>query len=133
MRLKLDENLPPAAVELLRSAGHDVITVYEQGLKSCTDPEVLAACQAEGKVLISLDLDFSNILVFPPEHYAGLIVLRLHKPGQRAVLSLLRRVLPHLDAGFVKGRLWVVDEHRIRIRLVGEIDLDPEMGDVPFA
>ena len=92
MQFKLDENLPPSAAELLRSLGHDVMTVYDQGLQSCTDPEVLAACQGEGRILLSLDLDFSNILVFPPERYAGLIVLRLRKPGPKAVLSLLRRV-----------------------------------------
>ena len=48
MQFKLDENLPPAVTELLRSLGHDVMTVYDQGLQSCTDPEVLAACQGEG-------------------------------------------------------------------------------------
>jgi hypothetical protein len=85
MQFKLDENLPASAADLLRGLGHDVITVYDQGLQSCTAPEVLAACQDEGKVLLSLDLDFSNILVYPPEWYAGLIVLRPHKPGPRAV------------------------------------------------
>ena len=49
MQFKLDENLPPSAAELLRSLGHDVMPVYDQGLQSCIDPEVLAACQGEGK------------------------------------------------------------------------------------
>lgn len=123
MQFKLDENLPPPAGDLLRSLGHDVMTVYDQGLQSRTDPEVLAACQGEGRILLSLDLDFSNILVFPPERYAGLIVLRLRKPGPKAVLSLLRRVVPHVDTVPVAGSLWIADEHRIRVRLVGEIDL----------
>jgi predicted nuclease of predicted toxin-antitoxin system len=107
MQFKLDENLPPSAAELLRSLGHDVMTVYDQGLQSCIDPEVLAACQGEGKILLSLDLDFSNILVYPPERYAGLIVLRLHKPGPKAVLSLLRRVVPPSGDGF--GRREALD------------------------
>jgi predicted nuclease of predicted toxin-antitoxin system len=132
MQFKLDEKLPPSAAELLRGLGHDVTTVYDQGLQSCTDPEVLAACQGEGRILLSLDLDFSNILVYPPERYAGLIVLRLHKPGPRAVMSLLRRVVPHLETVPVAGRLWIADQHRIRIRLVGEIDLGPEAGEVPI-
>jgi hypothetical protein len=34
MHFKLDENLPPLAAELLRSLGHDVMTVYDQGLQS---------------------------------------------------------------------------------------------------
>jgi predicted nuclease of predicted toxin-antitoxin system len=132
MQFKLDENLPPAADDLLRQLGHDVMTVFDQGLQSCTDPEVLAACQGEGKVLIALDLDFSNILVYPPERYAGFIVLRLHRPGPRAILGLLRRVVPHLETVPVAGRLWIADERRIRVRQVGEIDLGPEVGEVPF-
>ena len=34
MQFKLDENLPPPAADLLRSLGHDVMTVYDQGLQS---------------------------------------------------------------------------------------------------
>jgi predicted nuclease of predicted toxin-antitoxin system len=132
MHFKLDENLPPAAGDLLREFGHTVMTVYDQGLQSCVDPEILAACQGEGKVLLSLDLDFSNILVYPPERYSGLIVLRLHKPGPRAVLSLLRRVLPHFATVPVAGRLWIADERRIRVRQVGEINLGPEVREVPL-
>jgi predicted nuclease of predicted toxin-antitoxin system len=131
MQFKLDENLPPSAARLLRGLGHDVMTVYDQGLQGFNDPDILAACQGEGRTLVSLDLDFSNILVFPPERYAGLIVLRLRNPGPKAVLSLLRRVLPHLESIPVAGRLWIADEHRIRVRLVGEIDLGPEVGEVP--
>lgn len=132
MRFKLDENLSPSVAELIRGLGHDVMTVYDQGLQSCSDPEVLAACQEEGRALLSLDLDFSNLLVFPPEQYAGLIVLRLHKPGPKSVISLVRRLLPHLNSVPVAGSLWIVDEFRIRIRLVGDIDLGPEVRDVPF-
>ena len=123
MQIKLDENMPPVVADLLRGEGHDVRTVYDQGLRSCSDPEVIAACQAENRVLLSLDLDFSNILVYPPEDYAGLIVLRLRRPGPAAVLALVGRLLPHLATQTVSGRLWIVDAQRIRIRQVGEIDL----------
>ncbi|MSR58458.1 MAG: hypothetical protein EXS05_12530 [Planctomycetaceae bacterium] len=132
MRFKTDENLPPSVADFLRTSGHDVMTVYEQGLRSCSDPQVLAACQSEGRALISLDLDFSNILVFPPEHYAGLIVLRLRRPGPTAVMTLLRRLASHFDAVPVAGRLWIVDEHRIRIRHVGDLDFGPEVLEVPI-
>jgi predicted nuclease of predicted toxin-antitoxin system len=60
MQFKLDENLPPSAAELRRGLGHDLMTVSDQGLKSYTDPEVLAACQAESKVLSSLIVEKSS-------------------------------------------------------------------------
>jgi predicted nuclease of predicted toxin-antitoxin system len=123
MNFKIDENLPPDVAELLQKEGHDVRTVFDQGLRSHTDPEVIAACQSEGPALLSLDLDFSNILLFPPERFAGLIVLRLHRPGRTAVTALVRRLLPHVATQPVAGKLWVVDESRIRMRQVGEISL----------
>jgi predicted nuclease of predicted toxin-antitoxin system len=131
MHFKIDENLPPEVAELLRQEGHEVATIFDQGLRSHTDPEVIAACQVEGRVLLSLDLDFSNLLLFPPEQFAGLIVLRLHRPGRTAVLQLVRRLLPHLSVQPVVGKLWVVDETRIRIRQVGEVPLGDEPGTAP--
>src|SRR5437868_12695601 len=109
MIFKVDENLPPDVAQLLQEEGHDVRTVFDQGLRSHTDPEVIAACQTEGRALLSLDLDFSNILVFPPERFAGLIVLRLHRPSRAATTALVRRILPHLATQPVTGKLWVVD------------------------
>jgi predicted nuclease of predicted toxin-antitoxin system len=73
MNFKLDENLPPDVSDLLREKGHDVRTVFEQGLRGHTDPELIGVCQTEGRALLSLDLDFSNILLFPPEQFAGSI------------------------------------------------------------
>jgi len=43
---------------------------------------VIDVCRREGRVLITLDLDFSNILSYPPSDFAGIVVLRLvARPG----------------------------------------------------
>jgi predicted nuclease of predicted toxin-antitoxin system len=118
MPFKLDENLRPELGELLRQLGHDVSTVYDQGLRGRADHEIAEVCRAEGRILISLDLDFSDIQVFPPENYPGLIVLRLRFRGRAAVENVFRRVLSHLEREPIAGRLWIVDESRIRIHRV---------------
>lgn len=118
MQFKLDENLRPEVGESLQRLGHDVSTVYDQGLRGRADEEIAEACRSEGRILISLDLDFSNIQMFPPENYPGLIVLRLRSQGRTAVEKVFQRVLSHLDQEPVAGRLWIVDEHRIRIHRV---------------
>lgn len=61
----------------MRQAGHDVATVVEQGLQSASDPDVIEVCRAEGRCLVTLDLDFSNPLRFNPADYSGIVVLRL--------------------------------------------------------
>jgi predicted nuclease of predicted toxin-antitoxin system len=118
MQFKLDENLRPEVGDPLRQLGHSVATVYDQGLRGREDHEIADACRREGRVLISLDLDFSNILMFPPEDYPGLIVLRLRSKGRVAVAAVLHRVVAHLDQEPITGRLWIVDEQRIRIHRV---------------
>ncbi len=40
MRFKLDENLPPEAAAFLRDRGHEVPTVWDQGLRGRPDAEV---------------------------------------------------------------------------------------------
>lgn len=84
MKLKLDENLGARGVEVLSQAGHDVLTVAEQGLCSTTDRTLIEVCRTEGRCLVTLDLDFANPLVFRPSEYAGIAVLRLPaKPGSQ--------------------------------------------------
>jgi predicted nuclease of predicted toxin-antitoxin system len=115
MLFKLDENLRPEVGEPLRQLGPDVATIFDQGLRGRDDHEIADACRAEGRVLISLDLDFSNIRMFPPENSPGLIVLRLRSKGRAAVRNVFLRAIAHLDQEPIAGRLWIVDEHRIRI------------------
>jgi predicted nuclease of predicted toxin-antitoxin system len=76
MRFKTDENLPAEIAEFLRQRGHDALSVGEQGLAGVPDPAVAAVCQAEKRAIVTLDLDFSDIRRYPPEHYSGIIVLR---------------------------------------------------------
>ena len=120
MRFKVDESLHVEIVVLLRERGHDALTVFDQGHRGRSDRDIANLSQSEGRILISLDLDFSNILMFPPEKYPGLIVLRLRKKSRSAVRRIVTRVIDHLDKEPLAGRLWVVDEHRIRIHRVSE-------------
>lgn len=116
MRFKHDENLPVEAAALLREHGHDAATVLEQAMGGEPDPGVAAVCQHEGRTLVTLDTDFADIRTYPPEEFAGLVVLRLQRQDKPHVLGVLRRVLPLLDAGSLDGQLWIVSEERIRVR-----------------
>lgn len=77
MRLKLDENLGERGHQQLALAGHDVVTVVDQGLCGSADSRLIEVCMREQRCLVTLDLDFANPFVFPPHQYAGIVVLRL--------------------------------------------------------
>ncbi len=65
MRFKVDESLHVEVADLLRRQGHDALTVFDQDLRGRDDHDIAAACRTENRVLLALDLDFSNILMFP--------------------------------------------------------------------
>jgi len=75
--LKLAENLGRRTAALFTDAGHDVATVHGQEMQGATDRELFDTCRAEGRVLVTLDLDFTNPLRFPPAGSPGLAVLRV--------------------------------------------------------
>lgn len=116
MRAKLDENIPVEAVRLLVEAGWDVATVHDEKLVGAADQRVAAACQAEARVLFSLDLHFANIRAYPPSEYEGIVVCRLADPDRDSILSLLNAAIPLLAVEQVRHRLWILEPDRIRIR-----------------
>ena len=116
MRAKLDENVPVETAELLRAAGWMCDTVGDEGLGGAEDPKVAAACQMEGRVLFTLDLDFSDIRTYPPNEYVGIVVFRPAEPNRRMVLQMLTRVLPVLAAQWVDHQLWIIESDRVRVR-----------------
>jgi predicted nuclease of predicted toxin-antitoxin system len=116
VKLKLDENLGRRGREILAAAGHDVSTVVEQNLTGSEDTDLIGHCGAEGRCLVTLDLDFSNPLVFLPSRYAGIAVLRLpQKPSHADLLSLVQTLVEALKHEEINGRLWIVERGRIRI------------------
>jgi predicted nuclease of predicted toxin-antitoxin system len=115
VRLKLDEQLGRHWAEQLRSAGHDVHTIWDEDLSGASDAEVLAAASAEDRVLITMDLDFANPMRFPPEKAGGIVVLRARVPTGRAEIDQLTGALVDaLQVASPAGQLWVVDRDRVR-------------------
>jgi predicted nuclease of predicted toxin-antitoxin system len=116
MRFKLDENLGNRGAELLRSAGHNVATAFEQHLNGASDPTVADVCAKENRCLITLDRDFTNPMAFPPKNYAGIVVLRLSsKTNGREILDVLHTFLRALNGrDNLTGKLWIVRQDRVR-------------------
>jgi predicted nuclease of predicted toxin-antitoxin system len=112
--IKLDENLGERGRELLADAGHDVATVADQGLSGAVDHRVIEVCGTERRCLVTLDLDFSNPFVFPPEQYAGIAVLRPRRLTPTELYATVKTLISALQRQPILGKLWTVERHRIR-------------------
>lgn len=116
MRFKVDENLPAELAELFRQSGHDAVTVLDQDLGGSADLAVASACVREGRAIVTLDTDFSDIRTYPPRVYSGIVVFRLDRQDRDHVLEVGARFLRSLADSPLDGRLWIVEESRIRMR-----------------
>ena len=109
MHFKLDANLDPSWGIPLQESGHQVSTAAEQGLSGAEDQLLATTCRDESLCLITADVDFAQILDYPPHGYNGLVVLRHPRPSLSGMLQLV------LQVASPDGALWVVEPNRIRI------------------
>ena len=116
MNFKIDENLPRECAALLRGAGFGADTVAEENLTGADDTAIARSARAEGRVLITLDLDFANIQAYPPSAHSGIIVLRVKRQDKHAVVGLVVRMISALKTRLPARDLWIVESDRIRFR-----------------
>jgi predicted nuclease of predicted toxin-antitoxin system len=117
VRFLLDENISPLAADSLRAAGHDAIHVRDLGLQRAKDPAVLQSARSQGRILISGDTDFGQLLATSRAAQPSVILVR-RQSGRNAVdqaglvLANIDQVASDLEAGAIV----VLEEHRARVR-----------------
>lgn len=87
MRTLLDENLPTDLIDALRLLEHDVEHVCSLNLSGHPDPDVRALAESEKRLLITQDNRFADIRNFLPGEHPGFVLVRLKKPGLRAIIG----------------------------------------------
>ena len=115
MKLKLDENLGQSVIEQLRQDDYDVTSVAEQDMKGSPDDMLIEVCRLEQRCILTLDMGFANPLLYNPDKYAGIAVLRLPK---RQTLNDLHSAVETLIKGLrenpIEGQLWIIRKGSIR-------------------
>jgi predicted nuclease of predicted toxin-antitoxin system len=116
LKLKIDENLPAECAGILSHGDLQADTVADEGLTGVDDSALAAASRSEGRILVTLDLDFANIRTYPPAESPGIIVLRPKRQDKQSVIDLVRRFALVLVNRPPAGELWIVEPDRIRFR-----------------
>jgi len=116
MRVKVDEDLPSGAVELLLQHGHSAVSVVDQGMGGVDDSVLWQAVQGEQRFLVTADKGFGDLHFYPPGTHAGVLVLRPDQDGIRPLLALLERVLASYPLTELTGTVAVATPRAIRIR-----------------
>jgi len=115
MKIKLDENIPFSLSTRLAALGHDVDSVPEEGLTGYPDTAVWSGAQASGRFLVTQDLDFSDVRRFSPGAHAGILLVRLKRPGRKALIERVGWIFRTCDVESWCGCFVVATEVKVRV------------------
>jgi predicted nuclease of predicted toxin-antitoxin system len=116
MRFLVDECLTWRVAELLTEHGHDATHVAALGLLGRSDDMILAAAASSGRVVVSADTDFGELLQLTEAVAPSVVLLRRrsHEPNDQVTAVLA--ALADVEADLLGGAIVVIDEARIRVR-----------------
>jgi len=113
MKFLADENFPKVALESLLSAGVDIAPLQPEA-KGSADSTVLSISANEGRVLVTFDKDFGELIFHRSAGAVGVVLFRL-APASRAAVA--KRIYEVLNSGHdFANQLTVVEIDRIRVR-----------------
>ena len=122
MKFLADENFPDTALRELRAGAYDVSSVSEDN-PGIGDEEVAGLCDGLGRVLLTFDKDFGE-LVFRRGLVAELSVVLFRIDPEPVVVAEILRSL--VDTGILTaGVFCVVARNKVRVRplrAIGVID-----------
>ena len=122
MRFLVDESLQRHVANLLVDNGHDAVHVSDIGLRGAPDETVLAAADADSRVLITADTDFGTLLALSGAAQPSVILLR--RAGRRSTerAQIVLTVLDLVSEALHRGVVITVETTRIRVR---ELPIEP--------
>jgi predicted nuclease of predicted toxin-antitoxin system len=114
MRFLADENVANRIVKWLRDQGNDVLCAAEEK-SGRRDPDWLRRAEAEGRLIITSDKDFGDLVFRDGLSSHGVILIRLEKLSMEARLKRLELAWSVVEAN-PHGCFIVISPRRVRVR-----------------
>jgi len=102
----LDENFPKAAVTLLGERGHRAIDIRGTDREGAEDAVIFHMAQQEDAVFLTTDRDFFHTVPHLEKQHRGVVVIALHLPDRRSILSRLEWFLDHFGNADLTNRVY---------------------------
>jgi predicted nuclease of predicted toxin-antitoxin system len=119
LRFFADHCVSNQVMNAVRAAGHEVLRLKDHMPAESPDWAVIARAQEIGAILLSLNGDFADIVAYPPGQFGGIVALQIrdHPEVTPAVVDrLLVYLAVHPDQQHYRGKLFLVEAHRLRVR-----------------
>jgi predicted nuclease of predicted toxin-antitoxin system len=110
MKFLIDEDVPVKVLKTLAALGHDTVRVTH----STKDPQIARQAVESGRILITLDKDFSDKVQYPPSTF-NIIHLRIHPPFADDLINALKQLLQEVPESNLTGFIVLRKEGHLRI------------------
>ncbi len=113
----IDENLPRILMQVLRQRGYKARHILDLLPQGSSDPKIYALAQQSQSILVSRDVEFGNVLLYPPGTHFGIVVIRF--PSTVPIETLLTEIpaaIGSLHESELQGSLLILEPGRTRIR-----------------
>lgn len=114
MRFLADENVSRLVIERRRGDGHEVASIVEMN-SGAPDKTVLKTADVEGRILITEDRDFGELVVRQRMSVRGVLLLELDRLTNRAEADRVSHIVSTY-AEKLLDNLAVIEPSRIRLR-----------------
>lgn len=114
-----DQCVPNSIIKSIQNLGFEVLILKNYIPKDSKDSNVILEAQKRDSILISLNGDFADIIAYPPIKFKGIIAVQLRNRPEAIgkIVDLLGKyLLKNPDMSHYKGKLLLIEPHRIRIR-----------------
>jgi len=119
LRFFADQCISNFIIDTLQAAGHKVFRLKEHIPPDSPDSIVIQKARELDSILISLNGDFADIVMYPPSRYKGIFALQARNHPE-IIPQLMQRLLNYLtvntDMDYYSGKLFLIEVHRIRIK-----------------
>ena len=93
MKFLADMEVSPLTVKKLKEKGYDAVHLSEEGLFRMSDSEIMAKAKEESRIVLTFDLDFTDLLAASQHNLPSVIIFRLKTTLPNFVSSRLFTVI----------------------------------------
>ena len=116
MKFLCNMNISPKTVSYLRKLGYNSKRLDELNMECASDRAVIDLAYKEGRTIITIDLDYPEIIALGRKSFPSAIIFRLTNPDVDTLNTLLNEYLEKIKKDLKEGAIVIIEDEKVRIR-----------------
>jgi predicted nuclease of predicted toxin-antitoxin system len=116
MMFLADMGVSMKIVSWLREQGHDIFHLHELGMQKAKDSVIFEKAYQEDRIILTMDLDFTDILALTASQFPSVILFRLTDQQADNIIQKIKYIIKQHSNILETGAVISVGDRSIRVR-----------------